>query len=329
MIYNLPPKKIKHQTLNSQEIDVVRTITMENELFSAKAALESISEGILVVGLNHKIILHNKIFFDIWNLSQDIWRDSNQDNPFKHLSEQVLEKEIFCQMIMDAGKSINYRKEWQLKSGKIIEHTIHPCIDNGSLIAYTWCFRDITERKKLSEKLLYQATHDSLTGLINSDLLIDRIYEAIMQSHESRHIGIVFFDLDNFKQVNDNFGHHMGDQVLQSIARRIKECVNENDTITRLGGDEFVIVLPNITNHDQLNYLALMILDKIAQPHYLEDCELMITASLGISLYRKDGYDAETLIKKADLAMYHAKAGGKNSYLFYSDLGNDSIFSTM
>lgn len=181
--------------------------------------------------------------------------------------------------------------------------------------------RDITERKIAEETITYQAYHDLLTRLPNRSLLRDRLNLAITQAkRENEMLAVMFLDLDRFKNINDSLGHITGDELLQQVSARLKSCLREGDTLARFGGDEFTLLLPKITNR---NADAKKIAEKVAyvlkEPFFIDNNELYVSASIGISLYPQDGQNMDTLIKNADIAMYHVKGQGKNGFQFFSD----------
>lgn len=189
---------------------------------------------------------------------------------------------------------------------------------DGRPAAVWWICRDITDRK-LAQQQLYQLAHyDTLTGLPNRMLLYDRLRQARAYAHrEGLSMAILFLDLDRFKIINDTLGHPVGDKLLQSVARRLSSCVREVDTAARIGGDEFLIILVNMRDTGDAERVAVKILATLATPHVIEEHELFVTTSIGISVYPSDEEDLDDLIKKADIAMYAAKSVGSNTYQFY------------
>ena len=184
--------------------------------------------------------------------------------------------------------------------------------------------RDITQRKELEDHLLKMATHDHLTGLPNRVLLEDRLTSAIERSKRHQidknshwEIAVFLLDLDNFKNVNDTYGHDRGDVLLQTVATRLLETTRKSDTVARLGGDEFIIVFENVNMSDDAEYLVEKVLSKFKTPVTIADADLVITTSIGVSLFPQDGVDVNTLLKRADIAMYRAKEI-KNTHHFYS-----------
>ena len=181
--------------------------------------------------------------------------------------------------------------------------------------------RDVTERKIAEETINFQAYHDLLTKLPNRALLRDRLSLAINQAkREEESLAVMFLDLDRFKNINDSLGHMVGDELLQQVIIRLKECIRAGDTIARFGGDEFTLMLPKLHNgREDASKLAGKITDTLKQPFSIDGHELYASASIGIALYPQDGTNIDSLIKHADVAMYHVKGQGKNGYQFYSN----------
>jgi|GEM_PF-808486 len=179
---------------------------------------------------------------------------------------------------------------------------------------------EIDKRKIIEKHLEHQAYHDSLTGLPNRALFLDRIEQEIRHaSREDSNLAILFLDLDNFKQINDSLGHSAGDTVLVSISEKLKLALREIDTIARLGGDEFIILLSDFKRVEDISDIALKLFDAVQQPLAVNNNELFVTASIGISVFPDDGRNAEILLRNADTAMYRAKEKGRNAYEFYTE----------
>jgi diguanylate cyclase (GGDEF)-like protein len=178
---------------------------------------------------------------------------------------------------------------------------------------------DITERKR-TEKLMQQAAqHDSLTGLPNRTLLYEYCSHILAMSARSHEPGaVIFIDLDRFKPINDMYGHDIGDKVLQAVARRLLACSRKEDIVSRLGGDEFIVVLPRISSAGDAGIVARHMLQAIGEPISIGTLRLSISPSIGISLFPEHATDLELLIRCADMAMYAAKKGGRNSFRIYS-----------
>lgn len=187
-------------------------------------------------------------------------------------------------------------------------------------IRWVLAFQDITERKKADRELAQMAHYDKLTGVANRQMFIDSLEKALARaSRGQRQITLFFLDLDGFKEINDNFGHLIGDQVLQMVAQRLVACVRASDMVSRYGGDEFAIIIEDSPDH--LDTLAQKILASIETPYEIGgDHRGFLSASIGIALYPQCAMDARSLIEAADKAMYAIKQGGKHGYGFFGEL---------
>jgi diguanylate cyclase (GGDEF)-like protein/PAS domain S-box-containing protein len=196
---------------------------------------------------------------------------------------------------------------------------------SGRVENYLGIFSDITLRKREEHELYDLATHDVLTGLPNRFFFSERLRHAMARAKRAGHmVGLLYLDLDRFKPVNDALGHKYGDKLLQTVARRLKRSVREEDTIARLGGDEFAVVLEHLSRPRDAAATARKLLRAMARPFVLDRHKARITASIGITVYPLDGDNVETLVKRADGAMYRAKSERMNDYRFWGDPSLDS-----
>jgi diguanylate cyclase (GGDEF)-like protein/PAS domain S-box-containing protein len=200
-----------------------------------------------------------------------------------------------------------------------IEDSAAPIHDrSGRVIGAVIVFHDVSAARAMSLQMSHSAHHDVVTNLPNRLLLNDRITQSIALAHrQNRPIAVLFLDLDHFKNINDSLGHAAGDELLQSVSKRLISCVRASDTVSRQGGDEFAILLPEISHAQDAATCAGKIILALHAPHSVGTRTLHIGASIGISLYPKDGEDAGTLIKSADTAMYHAKERGRGNFQFF------------
>ncbi len=189
----------------------------------------------------------------------------------------------------------------------------------GSVIV----FRDVSAARAMALEMTHSFEHDFLTGLPNRALLNDRISQAItIAPRHKKQLAVLFLDLDGFKHINDSLGHPIGDMLLQSIAKRLVGCVRASDTVSRQGGDEFVVLLSEAEQWENAAIVAARMLIAVAETHFIDNHDLHVTTSIGVSVYPEDGEDAETLIKNADTAMYQAKENGRQSYQFFKPAMN-------
>ncbi|HBM35453.1 MAG TPA: GGDEF domain-containing protein [Sulfuricurvum sp.] len=247
--------------------------------------------------------------------------------------------------LLQSGKTLPsaYSDLWnQLKQGKswhgefmnqrkdgtqfIEEVKIAPIFQaDGSISHYMAMKDDITEKKHIEERIHYLANYDLLTGLPNRSQFIERItYFINVAKRQNSEFAIMFLDLDHFKDINDTLGHSIGDALLVELAKRIQECMRNEDTVSRLGGDEFIFMLPNTTTQGIVT-VAEKLLENITKPFSAEHNELIVTASIGIAIYPIDGTDPETLSKNADTAMYQAKLNGRNNFRFFTKVMQKSL----
>ncbi len=198
--------------------------------------------------------------------------------------------------------------------------------DNLEVTHYVAVFHDISNIKASQDKLQYQANHDALTDLPNRHLFIDRLNQAVASARRSGdQLAVLFLDLDKFKDINDTLGHQVGDQVLVTVAERLKACCREEDTVARLGGDEFMVLLPRQSDVRNVAAVAKRINRALVEPMNLSGQVIYPGASVGISLFPDDGDNAATLMKNSDMAMYRSKAGGRNTYSLFTPSMNEEL----
>jgi diguanylate cyclase (GGDEF)-like protein/PAS domain S-box-containing protein len=217
---------------------------------------------------------------------------------------------------------LHYRKDG---SSFWVENNINPVTDaTGRCTHLVSLQRDVTERKKVEQELAYQALHDALTGLPNRTLLADRLQQALVSGHRRGNaVGLLLMDLDRFKAINDTLGHKAGDQVLQQVAVRLATALRASDTVARLGGDEFAVVLPDIGGLDEARRVATKLLTAFDAPFDIDGLTIRMDASVGITVAPLHGDDSTTLLQRADVAMYRAKATATSTAVFEEHPDND------
>ena len=200
------------------------------------------------------------------------------------------------------------------------------CDSAEAVYSYVAVLTDITESKAIEQHARHQAEHDALTGLPNRVLFLDRLQQALAKERRQHgRFALLYLDLDNFKTINDNNGHHTGDAVLQQVGLRLTQCVRGVDTVSRLGGDEFVVLLADSGGVDQAAHVAGSIMRALGKPMNASGHEFNLTVSIGIAICPGDGADADTLMRHADAAMYHAKRNGRSAFQFFSPAMNAHI----
>lgn len=236
------------------------------------------------------------------------------DNAFNRLGEQAYSA-------LSQGDNFEAQIEMQRFNGERFWCSLSgQAVDNADPEAGSiWLYEDVTQQRQNEDRLTRLASVDSLTGLPNRGVFNDRLEHAIHKLHRnSGRLAVFFIDLDHFKHINDSLGHKAGDALLCEVSRRIRSCVRESDTVARLGGDEFTVVLEDITSAQYVGRVAEKILTTTALPYMIDNIEVNISPSIGISLFPADGRDVDMLIRNADAAMYHAKNSGRNNFQFYS-----------
>lgn len=235
----------------------------------------------------------------------------------------------FLRRMEEDGVIVNFESRAWRRDGSIMWISENARVvrdEAGEILFYEGTVEEITERKQHEAAIQFQATHDALTGLPNRTLLYDRLEQAVLQAHRHGNIlGVVFFDLDQFKYVNDSLGHQVGDRLLKTVAGRLKSCIRHADTVARLGGDEFVLLLADQSGEEAVTHALQRILATVAAPWFVNGTELQITCSMGVSLCPADAIDADTLLKHADAAMFRAKQSGRNNFQFFAAEMNSAV----
>lgn len=227
------------------------------------------------------------------------------------------------QQLLKTGAPQAYELRLVKKDGSIfwviLESIVIQNNKNGDNLCYT-VISDITDSKQVEHKLQEMATHDFLTGLPNRALLGDRFTMAAALAHRNKSkLAVMSLDLDNFKSINDTFGHEAGDQVLKVVSTRLTGIIRASDTLARIGGDEFILVMLETSHLEDPSTIAQKFLDSFAEPLSIKGHRIHLSTSIGIAIYPEDAEDLETLVKKSDAAMYYAKDHGRNRFKFFGD----------
>lgn len=299
--------------------DVTQRQLADEKVRMLSGAIEQIADAVMITDSDGNIEYVNKAFEDMTYYSSDeviglnprILKCYKQSKSFyQRMWHTILNGDVFSDVVINSRKDgKQYYEEKTITPQKDIEGNITHFISTG---------KDVSERMEAQDRLHYLAHHDALTGLPNRELFQDRVDQVITRRQwHDRKIAILFLDLDRFKVINDTLGHDIGDRVLQEMSNRLSNLIREGDTVARMGGDEFAIILSDLASYNDVAPIANSIIDGTTEPFTLDGHELFVTTSIGISLFPRDSEDTQGLIKKADVAMYQAKATGKNNFQFY------------
>ena len=235
---------------------------------------------------------------------------------YQHMWQSALDKGTWEGEVWDKRKNGEIYPKWL--SITVVRD------EAGGVQNFIGCFTDISMRKAAEDRIQHMAHHDPLTGLPNRLLLRDRFIHMIeIQRRSSKHLAFVFVDLDHFKRINDSLGHPVGDGLLIAVVGRLKLCLRDVDTLSRQGGDEFIILIGDLDNASAASSVADKILHALAEPFYIGEHVLNTTASMGVAMAPDDGRDFDTLMQKADTAMYHAKEAGRGTFSFFAGEMNE------
>ncbi len=297
-----------------------RTNALQEYEYRYQALFKQNNDAVFLIGLDGIIFKTNQKAREMHGYLED---------EMNHLAFQQLlieaDREAFHQILTLAQSDIElpvqgylvYRKE---KTIFPVEINLTRVLDKNNHPQYLQIIsRDISEQKELEEHLRYMALHDGLTGLPNRTHLYTHLYQVLEEAKEKQYlIAVLYLDIDGFKAVNDTFGHEQGDKLLIEIGKILKNTIRSTDLAARVGGDEFIIFLNNILNPDSAQQIAEKIINKLAEPIIIDEQPVVLTTSLGISLFPQHGDEIELLIKHADQAMYQVKNNTKNGFQFYT-----------
>ena len=301
---------------------VVRPLQNALELESIKShkILEMAAEGVVSMDTGGKVLSFNRAAQKIFGYSEAevLGKDVSMLMPAEHREQhgEYLSRYLQTGLTQVIGKSREL--QGRRKNGMPFPMELSVTeIKLGDTHFFTAMLRDVSEQKLALKRIEQLAHFDALTHLPNRSLFYDRLGQSIMMANRNhRSIALMYIDLDGFKKVNDEMGHHVGDLLLVQVAERLRLCVRESDTLARLGGDEFTILLNDTHEREDLEMLAKKVIHTIAQPFDLDGQAMQIGASLGIARYPDDASSSGTLLVVADKAMYAAKSAGKNTFRF-------------
>ena len=309
--------------------DVSERIRTEQSLRESeqrfRSAFDHAPTGMALVALDGKLEQVNKAFCELLGYDARKLLSTTQER-LSHPEDRALERQHLHRLFGSGLSSIQFEKRYRRADGSTIWGLV-----SVSLLRqwerpwrYLYQVSDLTERRRVETELARLAHQDSLTGLANRaglSLEAERLITLAGRSRSPQQIGVIYMDLDRFKQVNDTLGHEVGDRLLQVVADRLRTSVREGDCVARLGGDEFVLLLPEVHGETDVAAIAEKLRQQVQQPIAFEDNDLLVTTSMGVSLFPRDGGDLTTLLRCADSALYEAKAEGRDTVqVFHSDM---------
>jgi diguanylate cyclase (GGDEF)-like protein/PAS domain S-box-containing protein len=300
--------------------DITARRLADEKLRLSATVLDQIADGVLVIDMDHRIVATNPGFTRITGYSEmeALGRDASLTRSTRH------DEAVYAQMRSDMLAHGRWQGElWRTNKDGVdyLESLNISAVrdDRGAITHFVAVFSDITQAKEAQDKLDHMAHHDPLTALPNRLLFHDRLQHAIERAaREGEQLAVMFIDLDRFKNVNDTLGHHVGDALLKKVALALGRRLRHGDTLARLGGDEFIVLLENVAGEAGSAQVAEKLMTMFEQPFMVAEHELFVTGSVGISLYPDDAGDVNMLIRNADVAMYQAKARGRNNFRFYA-----------
>lgn len=285
-----------------------------------EATLHNIGQGICLFDQDLNLMVWNERYIELLNLPRDLVKEGTPLSDILRFNAErgeygdVSIQALISDRVAIARRREPYRMERTRPNGRVIQVDHNPMPGGGYVATYT----DITERKQTEARMRHLAVHDVLTSLPNRTLFLDRLRQALLTARRfQRGVTVLFVDLDRFKDINDHFGHDVGDLMIQEMGQRLSRIIRDSDTAARLGGDEFAIIQTDVQNIEDTIVLAQRIIDELCQPFDCRGIRLHSTASVGITLFPEDGENPEQLVKNADMAMYAAKAEGRNNYRFF------------
>jgi diguanylate cyclase (GGDEF)-like protein/PAS domain S-box-containing protein len=307
--------------------DISDRVLAEEELRESNSllatTLEATTEGILVVDQAGRITSFNQRFAEMWSIPDAVLEALDEAEAVAWAVDHLVDPESFLAKVQElyAQPEAISHDVLHFRTGRVFERNSRPRRLFGEVVGRVWSFRDITEHEELKHQLAHQALHDSLTGLPNKSLFCDHVDHAVARLARSQNrVAVLFIDLDDFKNVNDTLGHWAGDALLVQLAERLQHQLRRGDTAARLGGDEFAVLLDGLSDDEVPVEVARRIIEALQAPIDIATRRLTLSASIGIA-FGSSQSDTDELLRNADIAMYAAKAQGKNcSRVFTPDM---------
>ncbi|MGR8934724.1 MAG: putative bifunctional diguanylate cyclase/phosphodiesterase [Gammaproteobacteria bacterium] len=294
---------------------------IERELFKLSRAMEFSSSMVLITDAKGRIEYCNEAFLRVTQYRREEVKGRNPNFLQSGFTDAKIYRELWQTIL--AGENWHGEILDRKKNGELVWclQSISPIKDERQRVThFVSVAQDISERKNYERTIKHLAYYDPLTKLPNRYLFAERLQQALLQTKRyGVAFAVLYLDLDRFKNINDTLGHVVGDKLLVDVGKRLQRILREEDTVARMGGDEFAVLLKNIDSATNIAHIANEIIGVISMPYCIDECELFISTSVGISLCPRDSDNGEHLVKQADTALYEAKARGRNKYEFYNE----------
>ena len=291
------------------------------------AALNNMSQGLVMFDSSARLIVCNQRYRELYGVSSEAVQPGCTIREI--LDQRVAAGNLFvddvdqhiAEILAGVARGLEFNRTVTLRDGRIIRSVNHPTADGG----WVATLEDITEEKRAEERIVHVAHHDALTGLPNRILFAEQLEQALKRVRRGERLAVFYIDLDNLKRVNDTLGHPIGDKLLKGVADRLRGCIRDIDTVARLSGDEFAIIQSSIDGPADAGALAIRIREAIRVPADLNGHQVVMDASIGISIAPDDGTGFDALLKTADIALYEAKNNGRGTYCFFESEMNERM----
>jgi diguanylate cyclase (GGDEF)-like protein len=296
---------------------------------TVEAALNNMSQGLAMFDASNRLVVCNRRYLEMYGLSADVVKPGAT---LRELAEHRSATGSFCaeeieQYVADIQAAVDkgtvFGKITSLRDGRIVSIVNHPTADGGWVATH----EDVTEQKRAEERISYAAHHDALTGLPNRKLFSEQLENALKRVRRGEQLAVLYLDLDHLKRINDTLGHAIGDKLLKGVADRLRGCVRDTDLVARLSGDEFAIIQTSLERPDDAADLAMRVREAIHEPFDLNNHQVTVDISVGISIAPNDATELNELLKTADIALYEAKNTGRGTYCFYQEEMNERMQS--